>query len=127
MTLLELCEPLLLKVCELNRMGRLGQSQDYAEVADEIGQAIVKIDNAIQADPVLARAAGPLVSLKEDKDSHREDSEKEPRRVRQIVLVLAFFVDSMIASSKLKFAADWHEHRYATEKYGELSGDDRFF
>jgi type VI protein secretion system component VasF len=127
MTLLELCEPLLLKVCELNRMARLGLSQDYAEVVAEIGQAIGQIDREIQATPALARAAGPLVTLQEDKDSPREDSAKDSRRVRQIVLVLTYFVDSMIASSKLKFAADWNQHRYATEKYGELSGDDRFF
>jgi type IV/VI secretion system ImpK/VasF family protein len=103
MTLLELCEPLFLKICELNRMARLGQSQDYLEVRTEIKGLLDEIQQKGGADVKLAAQA------------------------KKLELPLVFFVDSMIASSRLKFATEWNASRLAAEKHNELAGDDRFF
>jgi type IV/VI secretion system ImpK/VasF family protein len=103
MTPLELCEPLFLKVCELNRMARLGQSQDYLEVRSEIK------------------------GLFEDMSQRAGSDGKLAPQFKRLELPLIFFVDSMVASSKLKFADEWHQNRLAKEKYNELAGDDRFF
>jgi type VI secretion system protein ImpK len=103
MTLLELCEPLFLKVCELNRMARLGQSQDYLE------------------------ARSDLKVLFEDLSQRASPDSKLAAQLKKLELPLTFFVDSMIATSKLKYADEWHQNRLAKEKYNELAGDDRFF
>ena len=103
MTLLELCEPLFVKICELNRMARLGQSQDHLEVRSEIKGLLEEIQQTAAPDGRLAAQA------------------------KKLELPLTFFVDSMIASSQLRFAADWHENRLAKERCNELAGDDRFF
>lgn len=103
MTLLELCEPLFLKVGELNRMARLGQSQEYAEVRSEVKALLDQIREPAGADAKLAAQA------------------------KQMELPLTCFVDSMIATSKLRLADAWHQHRLAREKFNELAGDDRFF
>jgi type IV/VI secretion system ImpK/VasF family protein len=103
MTLLELCEPLFLKVCELNRMARLGQSQDYLE------------------------ARSDLKGLFEELGQHAGSDAKLAAQLKKLELPLIFFVDSMIATSKLKYADQWHQNRLAKEKYNELAGDDRFF
>ena len=103
MTLIELCEPLTLKICELNRMARLGQSPDYHEERSDIKELLDEIQQKAAADGKLAPQA------------------------KKVGLPLTCFVDSMIASSKLRFASDWHANRMAAEKYNELAGDDRFF
>lgn len=103
MTVPELCEPLFLKICELNRMARMGQSQDYLEVRSEMKSLLDEIQQKAASDFKLAAQA------------------------RKLELPLTFFVDSMIASSKLRFAAEWNGNRLAAEKFNELAGDDRFF
>ena len=103
MTLIELCEPLTLKICELNRMARLGQSQDYLDARADLKELLDQIQRQAAAEGKLAAQA------------------------KKVELPLTFFVDSMIASSQLRFAADWHANRLAAERYNELAGDDRFF
>jgi type IV/VI secretion system ImpK/VasF family protein len=115
MTLLELCEPIFLKVCELNRMARLGQSQNYAEVRNEINQLREKFAENASADSKVVPQA------------------------RKLELPLVCFIDSMIASSNLQFAGQWHRERLAVvgeaylvpkeerKKFNELGGDDKFF
>jgi type IV/VI secretion system ImpK/VasF family protein len=103
MNLLELCEPLFLKICELNRMARLGQSQHFLEARDEI---------KVLLDEIQQKAAGEV---------------KLAAQAKKLELPLTFFVDSMISSSRLKFAAEWNDNRLAAERYNELAGDDRFF
>jgi type IV/VI secretion system ImpK/VasF family protein len=103
MTLIELCEPLFLKICELNRMARLGQSQEYLEVRTEIKELLDDIQRKASSEVKLAAQAEKL---------------KQP---------LTFFADSMIASSKLKFAGEWHQNRLAKERYNVLNGDSEFF
>ena len=103
MTLLELCEPLFVKICELNRMARLGQSQDYLDARSEIKGLLDEIQQKASAEPRLAAQA------------------------KKLELPLTFFVDSMIGSSKLRLAPEWNANRLAAERYSELAGDDRFF
>jgi len=102
MTLLELCEPLFLYVCRLNRSARKGGSHEFNRVRTEI-------------DAIF--------------DQMRSRAQAEPRLVGQypkIERVLIFFVDSMISESKLSFAREWHRNRKAFE-LDELAGDDRFW
>ncbi|MBM4038424.1 MAG: DotU family type IV/VI secretion system protein [Planctomycetes bacterium] len=102
MTLLELCEPLFLYVCRLNRSARKGGTHELTRVRGEVDAIF---------DQMKARAPA------------------EPRLVGQypkIERVLIFFVDSMISESKLPFARDWHRNRKAFE-LDELAGDDRFW
>ncbi len=102
MTLLELCEPLFLYICRLNRSARKGGTHEYNRVRSEV-EAIFE--------QMKARSA------------------TEPRLAGQypkIERVLIFFVDSMISESKLPFAREWHRNRKAFE-LDELAGDDRFW
>ncbi len=102
MTLLELCEPLFLYICRLNRSARKGGTHEYNRVRAEVDAIF---------DQMKARAA------------------TEPRLVGQypkVEMVLIFFVDSMISESKLPFSREWHRNRKAFE-FDELAGDDRFW
>ena len=47
-------------------------------------------------------------------------------QVKKLEMATIFFVDSMIAESKLTCAAQWHQNRLAYEK-DELAGDEKFF
>ena len=47
-------------------------------------------------------------------------------QVRKVELPLIFFIDSMIAESKLGFAGQWNKNRLAFER-NELAGDEKFF
>jgi len=102
MTLLELCEPLFLYVCRLNRSGRKGRSLEIGQVREEIKEILTNMKSRAAADLALT-----------------EQFEK-------VELPLVFFVDSMIEDSDLSFAAQWGANRLAQER-NELAGDDRFF
>jgi type VI protein secretion system component VasF len=102
MTLLELCEPLFLYVCRLNRSARKGGSHEYNRVRTEIEAIFEQMKARAGTDP---RLVGQYAKI--DK-------------------VLVFFVDSMISESKLSFAREWHRNRKAYE-FDELAGDDRFW
>ena len=103
MTLLELCEPLFLKICELNRMARLGHSQEYLEVRSELKELLDDIQRKAGAEAKLAAQA------------------------EKLKLPLTFFADFMIASSRLKFKDEWQQNRLAKERYNVLNGDSEFF
>jgi type VI protein secretion system component VasF len=47
-------------------------------------------------------------------------------QVKQLELPMIFFVDNLICTSRLKFAAQWAENRLGKER-NELAGDERFF
>lgn len=47
-------------------------------------------------------------------------------QARKLETPITFFVDSMIAESKLSCAAQWHQNRLAY-KQNELAGDEKFF
>lgn len=101
-TLLEICEPLFQYVCRINRAGQKSATLDYQTVRAEIKSLLDRFRNQGASDPKLRDSAkfmdGPLT----------------------------FFVDSMIAESKLPFAAEWHKNRLAYDK-NELAGDEKFF
>lgn len=102
MTALEACEPIFQKVCTLNRQARSGAGGDYSSVRADIKALL---DDTMQKANSEVRLAAQMKKLE---------------------LPLLFFIDSMIAESKLKFAAQWHQSRLAYER-NELSGDEKFF
>ncbi len=103
MTLLDACEPIFRRVCELNRAARKGgNTPDYPTLRREILGLIETARNTIMADPDLDRFWG------------------------QIEMPLLFFIDSMISESQLPVAAAWNQKRLAYD-YKELAGDQKFF
>lgn len=109
MTLSELCNPLFLYVCFLNRSARKGAEKVSAE-------------QFISYEQVRNKVQGILAELKQRAEREALMGEQ----FRRIETVLVFFVDSMIAESQLPFAQQWHENRLAYER-GQLAGDERFF
>lgn len=101
MPLLDLCEPLFLYICRLNRSTRLpGRAHLYiSQVRSEV-QAILNGMERTAAAHDRAESFG---------------------HIRQPLL---FFVDDIIATSHLPFATDWH--RLAVEE-GEPAGNEKFF
>ncbi len=102
MTLNELCEPLFLEVCRLNRAARKGGSVDFRGARGQI--------EAIFDDMRSKAATVPGLSAEYEK----------------VELALVFFVDSMIAESQLPFASEWHQNRLAYD-HNELAGDEKFY
>ena len=103
MTSLELCEPLFNKVCLLNRLGRKGAPQvSYDRLRAEIESLFKDVGARAETDPALRSQWAKLE------------------------LPVSFFVDSMIAESRLSVAAQWHQRRLAYERK-ELAGDEKFF
>lgn len=106
MTLLELCEPLFQRVCLLNRMARTGVSSaaggDYQALRAEMQGVFDGIRKQAATDGGLAK------------------------QWDQLELPLIFFVDSMIAESRLPVASQWNRNRLAYERK-ELAGDEKFF
>jgi type IV/VI secretion system ImpK/VasF family protein len=102
MNLRELCEPLFLYVCLLNRAGRKGGSIDYRRARGEIESIFADMRAKAQATPGLSG------------------------QFEKVELALIFFVDSMIAESRWPAAREWHENRLAFER-NELAGDEKFF
>jgi type IV/VI secretion system ImpK/VasF family protein len=100
MTLLELCEPLFLYICRLNRSARKGGSHDLSRVRGEVKA-------------LLEQARGRATA--------------EPRLIDQfekIELVLLFFVDFMVKESPMPGAREWKELAF---EHNELAGDEKFF
>jgi type VI protein secretion system component VasF len=102
MTLPELCEPLFQEICRLNRLGRKGASGDYAIARSEIKGLFSQMAEKSKGDLRLSQ------------------------QYQKVELPLIFFVDSIIADSKLPFANDWNKNRLAYER-NELAGDEKFF
>jgi len=102
MTLLEVCEPIFQYICRLNRMARTATAADYSVVRAEVK------------------------ALLEDTQQKAASEVRLNAQMKKMELPLIFFVDSMIAESKLKFAQEWHQRRLAYDR-GELAGDEKFF
>ncbi|MFC1806684.1 DotU family type IV/VI secretion system protein [Planctomycetota bacterium] len=103
MTLLELCEPMFLYICRLNRSARKGGSGlEYSRVRAEIEGIFKEMKANADTDPGLV-------------GQHEKVQE-----------VLVYFVDSMVAESTLPFAEEWHRNRLAYER-NELAGDEKFW
>ncbi|UCD74776.1 MAG: DotU family type IV/VI secretion system protein [Phycisphaerales bacterium] len=102
MTLYELCEPLLLYVCRLNRAARKGGSVEFREARGQIDGIFADIRAKAASVPGLAS------------------------EFAKVELAIIFFVDFMMAESRLPFASQWHENRLAFDR-NELAGDEKFF
>ncbi|MFH0879121.1 MAG: DotU family type IV/VI secretion system protein, partial [Lentisphaerota bacterium] len=102
MMLSELCEPLFLYMCRLNRSARKGGIFQHNRVRSEIGSFFKDMAKTASMDPRLSE------------------------QYRKIEVVLLFFVDSMVSESALPFAEEWNQNRMAFER-NELAGDEKFF
>ena len=102
MNLLELTEPLFQYVCILNRAGRKGGNLEYETVRAKLKVLFEDLRARALSDPAL----------------------NQPYRKMEQPLI--FFVDSMVADSKLPFARKWDQERLAYS-FNELAGDEKFF
>jgi type VI secretion system protein ImpK len=105
MKLLEVCEPVFLYVCVLNRAAKAdikGADFEHEKVRSNIEQMLANM---------LSRAGADL---------HLQE------QIRRIELPLIFFVDSFISESRLDFATQWNSNRLAF-KHNEHAGDEKFF
>ena len=102
MRALQLYEPLLTHMCKVNRLARNGVSLSYGEVRGEVMRLLANVDAAA------------------NNDAHLRD------HVRALKAPINYFIDDVIAQSRLSFAKRWHEERLGYEKDG-LAGDEAFF
>jgi type IV/VI secretion system ImpK/VasF family protein len=102
MNLLEAYEELFQYICRLNRAAKAETHPDYARVRSEVRTIL---------DEIVRNAAKDVYLL---------------NQVKRLELPMIFFVDNLICTSRLKFAAQWAGSRLAKEK-NELAGDERFF
>ena len=102
--LVDLCEPLFQYVCMLNRIARNpgGESMGCEPLRKVIDGMFKEMEEYAASDPRLEA------------------------QFRKVKMPLIFFVDSMIADSRLGLASTWNKNRIA---YGmdELAGDEKFF
>jgi type IV/VI secretion system ImpK/VasF family protein len=104
MTLLELTEPLLQYICMLNRIARNPGGEN-----------------------VSLEALRPIiVGMFEGMKEQAEPDARQATQYKKMEMPLIFFVDSMLAESKLSLASQWHKNRMAYER-NELAGDEKFF
>jgi type IV/VI secretion system ImpK/VasF family protein len=104
MKLLDLYEELFQYVCLLNRMS-------YAKP---------------EAQHEYARARADIKSMIADIARNNTSDVRLAGQISRLELPVIFFVDDVIAKSRLKFAAQWDSNRLAKER-SELAGDERFF
>lgn len=104
MKLTQLCEPLFQYICMLNRIARnpSGEDLQLQPLREAIDAVFAGMKERAQSDTNLATQYG---------------------KVEQ---ALVFFVDSMLAESKLQVAPEWNKQRIAYDG-GELAGDEKFF
>ena len=88
----------------LNRIARRGGDEaiEYNSLSAEIVSLLDSIKKRAQSDPLLALEA------------------------QKLEMPVTFFVDSIIAESNLRCAAEWHKNRIAY-MHNELAGDEKFF
>ncbi len=102
MNLLDLTEPVFQYVCRLNRVARKGASIEIETVRAEVRALFENMSERSRQDARLAQ------------------------QYQKIELPLIYFLDSVIAESRLHFAMDWNQNRLAFDRQ-ELAGDERFF
>jgi type VI secretion system protein ImpK len=103
-TLVDLYEPLFQYICMLNRLSRKGSNEaiEFNALRTEMVSLLDSINKQAQEDPLLALQA------------------------EKLEMPVIFFVDSIIAESNLRCAAEWHKNRIAYSR-NELAGDEKFF
>lgn len=102
MTLPQLCEPLFQYLCRLNRSSRKGAPCDLETVKGQVKALFASMKTTAAADYKL-----------------NEQYEK-------VEIALKFFVDSILADSRMSIAGAWHKSRLAYE-WKELAGDEKFW
>jgi type IV/VI secretion system ImpK/VasF family protein len=102
MNLLDLYEEFFQYVCRLNRMAKTQAHPELATVRSEVKDLLAQ---------VTSKASSDVKAL---------------NQVKKLELPMIFFIDNLVCTSRLKFAAQWAEKRLATER-NELAGDERFF
>ena len=102
MSLLEIYEELFQYACRLNRAAKTDAHPDVTRVRAEVKTMLDEITRNASVDVRLLN------------------------QVKRLELPVIFFMDNLICTSRLKFAAQWAENRLAKEK-NELAGDERFF
>ncbi len=102
MNLLELTEPLFQFICRLNRAARKNAPSEHEAVRAEIRELFRSMSEKSLVEHTLAMQYGKME------------------------LSLIYFVDSVIAESRLHFASEWNQNRLAYERQ-ELAGDQHFF
>jgi type VI secretion system protein ImpK len=100
MTLLELCDPLFQYMCRFNRSARKGAALDLAQVRTDVKMLMADMKNRATPEPGLQA------------------------QFEKIELVLLFFVDFMIKSSRVGSGGEWSELAFERK---ELAGDEKFF
>ena len=104
MTLLELTEPLFQYICMLNRIARNPGGENMS--LDALRPVIVDTFDGMKA--------------------QAEADQRLSTQYQKMEMPLIFFVDSMMAESKLTLAPQWHKNRMAYAR-NELAGDEKFF
>lgn len=142
-TLIDVVEPLFQYLCRLNRAARrtVG-SGAVAPAAGQpkagaFGETVFFSKPGTGSAPSFAPTGHSLnmdfQAVRAEVKGHLEDIAKKAAadfrlgtQLKKMEMALLFFIDSMIAESKLPFAAQWNQHRLAYEK-NELAGDEKFF
>ena len=104
MTVLDVCEPMFLYMCRLNRSARKGGDHDYNTVRSEIKSILDRIAKQAGTDPKL------VAQFHSDKG--------------KLFHVMLFFADFMVRNSALRFAGEWSN---LAEKERQYAGDEKFF
>ncbi len=102
MKLLELYEDFFQYICRLNRASKTSAQTEYPRVRAEIKDLLQEIQRNATTDVNLLN------------------------QVKRLELPIIFFVDYLLCTSRLNFAAQWSQNRLAKER-NELAGDERFF
>lgn len=101
MNLLQLCEPVFLYICRVNRIYRNGGKLPLSEIQADIADLRETIQAAlIQEDLQLNNA------------------------FNEIELSLIYFIDSMLVSAGVQ---DWNNNRIAVKEFNRRAGDNEFF
>jgi len=126
MTLLELAEPIFQQVSRLNRLGRRsGGTKTGDTTAFRVKDTSLTPRMAtLSLDYSVVRAE--VKGLMEDFLRKPGNDVRLAAQARKMELPMLFFIDSMLAESRLAFAAQWNQNRLAYER-NELAGDEKFF
>jgi type IV/VI secretion system ImpK/VasF family protein len=100
-TLLDLCEPLFLYICRVNRSTRMTSGTRYQ----------------------IAGVTSDIKTLLNQFERDARGTRLEPQ-FQKVRLPLMFFVDNIITSSSLPFAAEW---KRLSHEAAEFAGDEKFF
>lgn len=96
----DLCKPIILYVCNLWILKNKGYETNEEVVINDINLHLSKIKEKLTSDPILYKE---FLTIEKS---------------------LIFFIDHIIKEGNFSFSKSW---KILSKKYGELSGDDKFF